>query len=212
MFERDLFERFSRVHPVTPALVWTPVIGACLVASVDSNQLSAARISAGVALGFALWTLVEYVVHRFLFHAEPIHPTLRRVAYMLHGVHHDAPDDPRRLLMPPLPAAGFAALAFVGFVVVLGEQLALPCFAGFGLGYLAYDYTHLALHHGRVRFGFLRRLKKHHMRHHHADFDAGFGVSSTLWDRVFNTLPSTGRPASGPKTSSRTPRADRSAP
>lgn len=222
MFQRDLFERFSHVHPVVPALLWVPALVACLMVSLcDAGLSSSARIGA-VALGAAAWTLVEYVLHRFVFHAEPTHPRLRRVVYLLHGVHHDAPEDARRLLMPPLPAAGFAVLFFGLFVVALGTRLALPCFLGFGLGYLAYDYTHLVLHHGPARLSFLRRLKKHHMRHHHVQFDAGYGVSSMLWDRVFGTCVDApvvvkrarrpGTPASAPGSDSRTPPLDRSAP
>ena len=68
-------------------------------------------------------------------------------------------------------------------------RIAEPFFAGFILGYLVYDGSHYAIHHFRMRSGFLLLIKKHHMLHHHADHDGGFGVSSPLWDHVFRTMP-----------------------
>lgn len=32
-----------------------------------------------------------------------------------------------------------------------------------------------------------RELKKYHLRHHFADYENGFGVTSRFWDRVFKT-------------------------
>ena len=53
-----------------------------------------------------------------------------------------------------------------------------------------YDGTHYYVHHfvPTTRWGKL--LRRHHLTHHFADHDGGFGVSTPLWDVVFHTLPS----------------------
>jgi sterol desaturase/sphingolipid hydroxylase (fatty acid hydroxylase superfamily) len=64
-----------------------------------------------------------------------------------------------------------------------------PLFAGFILGYLAYDLIHYATHHFMMRKGALKFLKRYHMQHHYKTPDRRFGVSSPLWDMVFGTMP-----------------------
>ena len=66
--------------------------------------------------------------------------------FIIHGIHHDHPNDKMRLVMPPSVSIPLAAIFFLGFWLVLGNA-AFPAFGGFMLGYLAYDYTHYYLHH-----------------------------------------------------------------
>jgi sterol desaturase/sphingolipid hydroxylase (fatty acid hydroxylase superfamily) len=69
------------------------------------------------------------------------------------------------------------------------ERVIHPLFAGFMLGYLAYDLIHYATHHFTMRSGAAKYLKRYHMQHHHKTPEQRFGVSSPLWDAVFGTLP-----------------------
>ena len=66
--------------------------------------------------------------------------------FIIHGIHHDHPNDKMRLVMPPSVSIPLAAIFFLGFWLVLGDA-AFPAFGGFMLGYLAYDYTHYYVHH-----------------------------------------------------------------
>jgi sterol desaturase/sphingolipid hydroxylase (fatty acid hydroxylase superfamily) len=61
--------------------------------------------------------------------------------------------------------------------------------AGFMIGYLVYDLIHYATHHYPIRGGFMKSLKRHHMKHHFKEPNLRFGVSSTVWDHAFGTLP-----------------------
>jgi dihydroceramide fatty acyl 2-hydroxylase len=82
-----------------------------------------------------------------------------------------------------------AALFFWGFTALFGTPAAYPLFAGFIMGYLAYDYMHYHVHHHRPNTQLGKQLREQHMRHHFQDHRYGFGVSSPLWDVVFRTLP-----------------------
>ena len=50
--------------------------------------------------GLLVWTLFEYVMHRFSFHRAPATRLEVALAYLMHGVHHAYPDDSRRWMMP----------------------------------------------------------------------------------------------------------------
>jgi dihydroceramide fatty acyl 2-hydroxylase len=188
LFENRFLDFFSRVHPAVPALIFVPVIGLCLWTGIDRGQsaLTAVLLVAG---GLAVWTLTEYWLHRLLFHWQPSFRYGDRLHFIIHGVHHDHPNDPLRLVMPPAVSIPLAALFFWAFTLIFGTPAAYPLFAGFIAGYLFYDYTHYHVHHHTPTTTLGKRLREQHMRHHFQDHHYGFGVSSPLWDVVFRTLP-----------------------
>jgi sterol desaturase/sphingolipid hydroxylase (fatty acid hydroxylase superfamily) len=198
MFETPLIERFSRVHPVAPFVFWSPFLIYFLYRGVDAG-LPAAAIVAAVVGGALLWSITEYVLHRFVFHR--IGPSLgaRRFYFVLHGVHHDFPTDRTRLVMPlgvsiPIGVSVYlvlrAAFGAIGAASGWAGALAIvdPAFVGFGIGYLSYDGIHYATHHFRMQSGVARWLKRYHMVHHHTGENARWGVSSPLWDWILGTM------------------------
>jgi sterol desaturase/sphingolipid hydroxylase (fatty acid hydroxylase superfamily) len=187
LFENDWLERLSHVHPLTPLLVWAPVIAWLLWRSLAMHRLSLGTVAGLAAAGLLAWTLTEYLVHRFLFHLQPRSRAAQRLVFVVHGVHHATPDDPTRLLMPTAPAITAFALLYALFWALLGHPWVEPFFAFFLVGYLAYDYTHLAVHRGRLTTRHGRFLRRWHMLHHHATPGARWGVSSPLWDHIFRT-------------------------
>jgi dihydroceramide fatty acyl 2-hydroxylase len=188
LFESRFFDFFSRVHPAIPAVIFLPAIAALIVFGARDGQ-GALEIVLLALAGLAIWTLTEYWLHRKFFHWQPDNAWGKRMHFIIHGVHHDHPNDRLRLVMPPGASIPLAAIFFGLFYLVFGLPTALPIFAGFLLGYLAYDYTHYYLHHAVPRTKFGKRLRQHHMRHHFQDHRFGFGVSTPLWDVVFRTLP-----------------------
>ncbi|KAJ0451309.1 hypothetical protein HanHA300_Chr15g0566071 [Helianthus annuus] len=54
-----------------------------------------------------------------------------------------------------------------------------------------YDCTHYYLHNGQPRNEISKSLKKYHLNHHFRIQTKGFGITSSLWDNVFGTLPQT---------------------
>jgi sterol desaturase/sphingolipid hydroxylase (fatty acid hydroxylase superfamily) len=130
---------------------------------------------------------MEYWIHRIVFHFEPESGPGARFHWIIHGVHHDHPNDPLRLVMPPSVSVPLAAGFYGLFVLVLGTDAGNVFAAGFLLGYLVYDMTHYYLHHFTPNTRFGRVMRELHMRHHFQDDTRGFGISAPFWDYVFRT-------------------------
>jgi sterol desaturase/sphingolipid hydroxylase (fatty acid hydroxylase superfamily) len=185
MFESRLLDSLSRVHPAVPVLIFGPAIVA-LGAWTLSRHGALAALGLVVA-GYALWTLFEYWLHRLVFHFEPQQGFGARLHWIIHGVHHDHPNDPLRLVMPPAVSVPLGGLVFALLYLISGSGYAPGLATGFFAGYLAYDLTHYYLHHFRPRGPLGRMLRERHMRHHFQDETRGFGISAPYWDEVFGT-------------------------
>ena len=135
------------------------------------------------------WTLTEYWLHRIVFHFEPEKGIGARLHWIIHGVHHDHPNDPMRLVMPPALSVPLAAVFVYGFYLVIGSPGFLPFGAAFLAGYLGYDMLHYHVHHHRPKTALGKRLRELHMRHHFQNHERGYGVSAPFWDHVFGTAP-----------------------
>jgi sterol desaturase/sphingolipid hydroxylase (fatty acid hydroxylase superfamily) len=187
MFESRLLDALSRVHPVVPVLIFVPAIAVLEVWGLSKQGIAAVLgLTAG---GYVLWTLFEYWLHRLVFHFEPEQGIGARFHWIIHGVHHDHPNDPMRLVMPPAVSVPLAALIFLLLYLAFGSAYAPALTAGFFAGYLAYDMLHYFLHHFRPRGPVTRMLRERHMRHHFQDDTRGFGISAPYWDEVFRTSP-----------------------
>ena len=186
MFKSDFMEFCSHVHPVVPMVLYLPVTGWMLYAAFFRNHLSILAVAGLFALGVLSWTLLEYIIHRYVFHYEPKSRWGKRLHFIVHGVHHDYPNDSRRLVMPPSVSIPLAILFWLLFAVIFG-RFAPAISAGFGFGYVCYDSIHYATHHFAMKRGIGLWLKQYHLRHHYKDDHAGYGVSSPLWDYVFRT-------------------------
>src|SRR4051794_19384462 len=187
MFKSGGLDRFTRVHHVGPVVIFLPATAILFDYGMDRVDLWPSFGSA--ICGYLLWTLAEYWIHRVIFHFEPEDGLGARLHWMIHGVHHDHPNDPLRLVMPPSASVPLALLFLGLFWVVLGYDAALAFGGGFLAGYLIYDMLHYHVHHHTPRTAVGRRLRELHMRHHFQDEDRGFGVSAPYWDLVFGTAP-----------------------
>lgn len=198
MFESDFFEWFSRIHPATPFVTWIPVLGyvtyRCVTAAGGRGEIGVLPLVGLILAGVLSWSLTEYELHRYVFHWTKDTAFGRRVHFLVHGVHHDYPNDKDRLVMPLGVSIPLGILFYVTFTHLFGVRLGEPYYVGFGLGYLMYDGTHYYVHHFRQTTRVGKFLRKHHLTHHFADHDGGFGVSSPLWDLVFRTMPSKKQP------------------
>jgi dihydroceramide fatty acyl 2-hydroxylase len=185
MFESELLDKFSRVHPAVPPIIFGPTIVFLLVEGFIHRVGWAAP--AWMLGGYLFWTLTEYWLHRIVFHFEPEKGVGARLHWIIHGVHHDHPNDPMRLVMPPSLSVPLAALFLWAFYAVLGSPAFLPFGAAFLGGYLFYDMLHYHVHHHRPTTALGKTLRELHMRHHFQNHERGYGVSAPFWDRVFGT-------------------------
>ena len=185
LFKNGFVDTFSRVRWFVPLIIFLPVIAYFLYQSISTS--SWVNTILFFLLGVGIWTLTEYVFHRFIFHYHPSSKFGKKIHFIVHGVHHAYPSDSLRLVMPPALSIPLSLGFFLLFrtVFTVGYE---PAFAGFIFGYLSYDMIHYAVHHvGFIKVPVFKKLKHHHMKHHFNDPDHGFGVSSTLWDIVGNT-------------------------
>jgi len=196
LFKSDFLEFFTHIHPAVVVIIWLPVAAFFMWRAITSVPADAswAYIPICFVLGVFLWTLAEYVGHRFLFHYDPKGERMQAIFFTFHGVHHAQPQLKTRLVMPPvvsIPAAIVFYLLFsLVFDVLLGmPQWVAPIYSGFILGYLCYDMIHYATHHFPMRSRAMKYLKRYHMMHHFKTPNARFGVSSPVWDVVFKTKP-----------------------
>jgi sterol desaturase/sphingolipid hydroxylase (fatty acid hydroxylase superfamily) len=132
-----------------------------------------------ILVGVAAWTLLEYLVHRFVFHRYS-------VGRRLHQLHHDHPSDPdaeRSSLSTPLIALP------IGFMLIgtLGVEDGSAIFVGLLLGYLAFISIHYAVHRWPIEPNSpLYSAKMRHFTHHRFE-DCNYGVTTIFWDIVFRT-------------------------
>ena len=194
MFRSDFFERFSRVHPATPAVLFLPVAALAAFVSLFHDRFPIGAFAARVVAGYVLWTLIEYWLHRLFFHLRVVGPRTARLYFLVHGVHHDYPWDTSRLVMPPAVSITIAVSTFVLLRALLGPVGDLPVFVGMALGYVAYDTIHWYVHARAPRGRFGRWLRREHLTHHFKDSSGRFGVSCPWLDHLFGT---TGARSSG---------------
>lgn len=187
MFETPLIERFSRIHPATPFVFWLPVLAALVAYSLWAG-VAWWLVVATVAAGWLAWTLTEYLLHRYVFHFVGAEPYKRRFHFIIHGVHHDFPQDVDRLVMPLGVTIPLGLAFYLLMSMVAGPLHACPLFVGFALGYLAYDGIHYFTHHLPARGRVAKYLKRYHLVHHFTGHEAKWGVSSPLWDWVLGTM------------------------
>jgi len=132
-----------------------------------------------VLVGVAAWTLLEYLVHRIVFHRYS-------VGRRLHQLHHDHPNDPdaeRSSLSTPLIAS------LIGFLLIAsaGVEDGSAIFAGLLLGYLAFIIVHYAVHRWPIEpNSWLYSAKIRHLTHHRFE-NCNYGVTTIFWDIVFRT-------------------------
>ena len=104
LFENDFMESLSHVHPIVPGLVWVPVAAYLGHRSLFVVGLPLESFILTALISLFMWTLTEYVLHRFVFHFPAKSDFGKRMVFMFHGLHHDEPDVATRLMMPPFPA------------------------------------------------------------------------------------------------------------
>src|SRR4051794_26352633 len=90
MFDSDLLDKLSRVHPSVPAIIFGPAITALIALGFVHGVGWAGP--AWLLGGYLFWTLTEYWLHRIVFHFEPAKGIGARLHWIIHGVHHDHPN------------------------------------------------------------------------------------------------------------------------
>jgi sterol desaturase/sphingolipid hydroxylase (fatty acid hydroxylase superfamily) len=191
LFRDERMERLTLISPSSFVVVWVAVLALALFASWGTAGLA---VSIGlVLLGVLIWTLFEYVMHRFIFHLKLKSQFGKWLLFLMHGNHHVDPGDHYRNLMPPIVSLCVNGLFWGLSLLLLGPAGSL-LFLGFGIGYVVYDSVHYACHQLPMRGPVLRQLRRHHIRHHYAKQEGNYAITAIFWDRLFGTdVPVKGR-------------------
>ena len=141
------------------------------------------------ALGIFGFTIIEYVIHRWGFHYKPGKEFNSKVIlFLLHGYHHQFPNDKTRLVAPPLMAWPIAFAIGLGYWAMSGPEYFWTLFGGTLAGYLFYDWSHYYTHHARnPKFFYGKMIRKAHMIHHYKLYHLNMGICTPLWDHVLGT-------------------------
>jgi len=172
----------------TPFYFYTIVCILAGVAAAKSETRSTAEIIVLLLGGLISWAMIEYCLHRFIFHYKATTERTRAIIYKVHLIHHDYPksvDDLFASLRMSIPISAFYCL--LAWSVVGSWQAVVYLFIGLIAGYFTYEWLHYHVHHGTPRFRVTRYLKKYHMLHHHQTPELRFGVTSPLIDLLFGT-------------------------
>ncbi|PWJ44362.1 sterol desaturase family protein [Sediminitomix flava] len=188
LFDNKLLEYLTHTHAYVPISIFLVGSIGMIFYGVYENLISPISCLAAFISGWLLFTWVEYAAHRFVYHMPETTQFRKDLTYKFHGVHHDFPKDKSRLAMPPIVSTVLASLLFVMFTFLMGNWTYgfLP---GFLTGYATYLLIHYIVHSYRPPKNFLRVLWVHHGIHHYKDPERAFGVSSTLWDHIYGTMP-----------------------
>ncbi|MBV6441331.1 MAG: hypothetical protein EPGJADBJ_03015 [Saprospiraceae bacterium] len=189
LFSNPMLESLTKSSALESTITSVGITIICIwVGLILAPGFTAGRVILWFFIGLLSWSLFEYLLHRYLFHlSEKAFKGAGRLTYILHGVHHEYPNDAQRTLMPFAPKLIFSLVFFCIFYLVFWERG--PFFsAGFLMGYYVYSMMHYSIHRFKAP-KFLKGLWTHHHLHHHLHDDKAFGVSSVLWDKVFDTMP-----------------------
>ncbi|CAM6122139.1 unnamed protein product [Calypogeia fissa] len=189
-FENDINEFFTRTKWWVIPLIWVPVAVVMFYMSLVVEKVPLYRLPGNCAVGVVIWTLLEYLLHRFVFHMKTSSYWGNTLHYFLHGFHHKHPMDGARLVFPP----AITLLIAITIWVTVGDWFApyrhrLSMYAAGLLAYVVYDLTHYYLHFGTAFNDETRKMKRYHLNHHFKDQTNGYGITTTMWDSLFRTQP-----------------------
>jgi len=187
-FKNPVLEKLSRTHISVPLTLFSIYSGALLYYSITYTDLSTVITGSLFALGLLAFTLTEYLMHRYVFHMDTNTELRKKIQYTSHGVHHEFPKDKTRLAMPPIVSVTLSTALLLLLRLVMGD-LVFSFLPGFLMGYAGYLFVHYIIHSYQPPKNVFKILWIHHGIHHFKNNEKAFGVSSPLWDYIFQTMP-----------------------
>jgi sterol desaturase/sphingolipid hydroxylase (fatty acid hydroxylase superfamily) len=188
LFENHLLEKLTHTHISVPITIFLSISSLFLYIAFLRTTLKDTLIPFLFFSGLLFFTLFEYIIHRYVFHMKPNSEIKKRIQYNMHGIHHEFPKDKGRLAMPPILSIILAVL-FFGIFYLLMDTGVFGFLPGMLTGYASYLLVHYIVHIYSPPKNFFKYLWINHSIHHYKNNKVAFGVSSPLWDYVFNTIP-----------------------
>ncbi len=189
VFKNDFLERFTKTYFFVPVILYTLVSISLITYGYGKPYMSLASSPFIFIAGVFFFTLIEYLTHRYFFHLIPKTKKQEELVYKVHGMHHDYPKDTMRLVLPVFFSLPIATAFFFLFKLVMGVYV-FSFFPGFIFGYAIYEFIHYLVHALRPpKNRFWKNLWINHSIHHYREPNKAYGLTSPLWDIVFQTMP-----------------------
>ncbi len=178
--------RFS--HPWMAMVVYLPLGSILAVWAVCDPAMSALRFALLIVAGLLSWTLIEYFLHRHIFHWTELREPWNSIATGLHMAHHTSAKTADLIIAPPVASLAVGMVVY-GLFALLAQSFTAAAVLEVGvfIGYLAYEWVHFMSHRFQPKSKIGKSLRRYHLQHHFRDEDLQFGVTSPLWDLVFGT-------------------------
>ena len=171
----------GKVAYYTDFIIYSMLVLALVALTVRESRSDQLIWLAAAIAGAGSWTLVEYFLHRFVFHRMPL-------VAELHHAHHAAPrayvGTPTWVSLPIL-----AGVFFIPMWRLFSLKVAFGAISGLITGWLWYGMVHHVIHHRRPRrLAIALRVASHrHLIHHSTYLSGNFGVTTAVWDHLFGT-------------------------
>lgn len=180
--------------PVTGWKQFAPVyffalLVVCLITITRNEHTSWSQNFLFIIAGVFSWTLIEYGLHRFIFHYTARSEVGKKLIYAAHLSHHENPRAINKLfsgLVISLPVATVYLL--LAWLATGSLHATTYLFTGLTAGYFCYEWLHFQAHHRRPRLRLFRYLRKYHLLHHYQTPKQRYGVTSPLLDLIFGTF------------------------
>lgn len=181
-----LIRRFS--NPWMPTLLYSPIALILIVLSVKYQPKDFLSVIIFVSIGLFSWTLVEYFLHRFVFHWTQVKDPWKTLASGLHMAHHKSANAEDLILSPPFVSFAFGIILYLLFSLIT-QSFANGALLESGLlgGYVFYEWVHYGSHRYHPKSVLGKYLQQYHLKHHFKNPNGTFGVTSPLWDTLFGT-------------------------
>ncbi len=141
-------------------------------------------VLAALTSGVLTWTLLEYLIHRWMGHDRRFRRSPFGVEHIRHHVEGNYFAPTWKKLMAAaviMVVVGVPAIALAGTHVGLAYVTGLICFYG------VYEWLHRREHTHAGIGPYGRFVRRHHFHHHFVDGRTNHGVTTPIWDLVFRT-------------------------
>jgi sterol desaturase/sphingolipid hydroxylase (fatty acid hydroxylase superfamily) len=136
-----------------------------------------------LAVGVVLWSLGEYLMHRFAMHALRGRGLASR-EHLRHHAEQDSVLESWYLAWTGVVVVGTALGALAAWVLgPVGVALGVGWVGAYGF----YDWIHWRAHRRPIANAYERWVRRHHFHHHFGHPLANQGVTTPVWDLVFGT-------------------------
>lgn len=141
-------------------------------------------VIAAAALGVLTWTLLEYLIHRWMGHDRRFRKSPFGVEHVRHHIegNYFAPTWKKLIV-----AAVVIAVLIGPAILVAGVAAGSAYVAGLITFYGMYEWLHRREHTHAGIGPYGRWARRHHFHHHFVDGRRNHGVTTPIWDFVFGT-------------------------